>query len=122
MGELFGWSLAVGDFNNDGHVDVAVGAPTWSDKNMTNVGRVYVFIGPNENDVFSKKIVLDGEYPYKQFGTIHQYHQQGAIELVTGTSTLSPYISSSTKSMDSYFNRNSVAVSHLPNELFPVWG
>ena len=69
MGELFGWSLAVGDFNNDGHVDVAVGAPTWSDKNMTNVGRVYVFIGPNENDVFSKKIVLDGEYPYKQFGT-----------------------------------------------------
>ena len=51
-----------------------------------------------------------------------QYHQQGAIELVTGTSTSSPYISSSTKSMDSYFNRNSVAVSHLPNELFPVWG
>ena len=69
MGELFGWSIAVGDFNNDGDVDVAVGAPTWSDKNMTNVGRVYVFIGPNENNVFTKTLILSGEISYKQFGT-----------------------------------------------------
>ena len=49
MGEQFGASLAIGDFNGDGNEDIAVGAPTWSrnlknDKSMeANCGRVYVF-------------------------------------------------------------------------------
>ena len=50
-----------------------------------------------------------------------QYHQQGAIGLVT-QGTTNPYISSSSKSMDSYFNRNRKAVNNLPTELFPVRG
>lgn len=68
MGELFGWSIAVGDFNNDGLSDIAVGAPTWSAQNKINLGRVYVFIGPNKGPNFTKLIVLQGETPNKQFG------------------------------------------------------
>lgn len=69
MGELFGWSIAVGDFNNDGHYDVAIGAPTWSSGSLINAGRVYIFIGPNENNIFKQYLVIDGAFASKQFGT-----------------------------------------------------
>ena len=68
MGELFGWSVAVGDFNNDGHLDVAIGAPTWSKKNEVNLGRVYIFIGPNKEDRWAQYVAIQGTHPGKQFG------------------------------------------------------
>ncbi|MEM7582892.1 MAG: M12 family metallo-peptidase [Acidobacteriota bacterium] len=41
-GDLFGWALAVGDFNNDDHDDLAVGAPK---ENSDNKGRAHVLFG-----------------------------------------------------------------------------
>lgn len=44
----FGWSLAVGDFNNDGFDDLAVGAPKKTVKGKDYAGSVSVFYGsPN---------------------------------------------------------------------------
>ena len=58
-----------GDFNGDGELDVAVGAPCWSEGERIDLGRVYVFIGPNIKSVFSKIITIEGKMPGKQFGS-----------------------------------------------------
>jgi D-alanyl-D-alanine carboxypeptidase len=46
-GDGFGWSLAVGDFNNDGFADVATGVPYENLENigMDDAGAVHVFYG-----------------------------------------------------------------------------
>ncbi len=43
-GEWFGWSIATGDFHNDGFSDLLVGAPN-SSINATSAGRAYAFFG-----------------------------------------------------------------------------
>ena len=58
-----------GDFNGDGELDVAVGAPRWSEGERIDLGRVYVFIGPNIKSAFSKIITIEGKMPEKQFGS-----------------------------------------------------
>ena len=43
--DFFGWSLAVGDFDGDGHDDLAVGVPSDSVKGTAGAGSVQVFYG-----------------------------------------------------------------------------
>jgi FG-GAP repeat/FG-GAP-like repeat len=45
VGDQFGYSLAIGDFNRDGFGDVAVGAPGEEISGLLNVGAVTVFYG-----------------------------------------------------------------------------
>ncbi len=57
-GDLFGRSLAAGDFNNDGFVDLAVGVPGQDLPGKVNAGGVHIFygrsfgIGPAGNQTF----------------------------------------------------------------------
>jgi hypothetical protein len=44
-GDLFGLSLATGDFNGDGHIDVAIGVPFEDDGSTTDAGSVTVLRG-----------------------------------------------------------------------------
>jgi len=48
--EKSGSSLASGDFDQDGLLDLAIGAPGWGNDTETNRGRVYVFY--NDNAIF----------------------------------------------------------------------
>ena len=44
-GERFSWSLAAGDFDGDGHGDVAIGAPTEDENGVADVGAETVLYG-----------------------------------------------------------------------------
>ncbi|MBK7877790.1 MAG: FG-GAP repeat protein [Planctomycetes bacterium] len=46
MGDAFGWSVAAaGDVNQDGHADLLIGAPLWSDTPQCGRGRAYLYSG-----------------------------------------------------------------------------
>ena len=64
----FGFSVASGDFDNDGYGDILVGAPGWDvDPQTTNVGRVYIYIG-NDGDPADADVVITGENAGDLFG------------------------------------------------------
>jgi len=44
-GDLFGYSLALGDFIDDGNLDLAIGAPYADDGSLLDMGKVYVVRG-----------------------------------------------------------------------------
>ena len=47
-GDLFGWSLAAGDFDGDGRDDLAIGAPGESIGTVRNAGAVFVLYGSDD--------------------------------------------------------------------------
>ena len=49
-GDLFGQALATGDFNNDGHVDLAVGIPGETVNSRAAAGAVEILYGPTGAD------------------------------------------------------------------------
>ena len=51
--ESAGSSFAVGDLNNDGLNDLAIGAPRWSNTDTPNRGRVYVLF--NDGEIFQNR-------------------------------------------------------------------
>lgn len=69
MGEYFGYSLVVDDFNGDNWPDLAVGAPLHSkDGSSFENGVVYVFL--NDRGTSFRSTVLQSEYPLNgRFGT-----------------------------------------------------
>lgn len=65
MGESFGYSLLTDDFNGDGLIDIAVGAPTHK-STQYNDGRVYVFLNRGGLNFEEQKIPLEGTYNYDE--------------------------------------------------------
>ncbi len=69
-GDLAGTALAVGDWNDDGYPDVAIGAPG-EDTSGEDAGAVYLFFGPlvDEGDLETADDVLYGDEPGERAGT-----------------------------------------------------
>lgn len=64
----FGFSVASGDFDDDGNGDILVGAPGWdADPQTTNVGRVYIFFG-DDGDPADADVIITGENAGDLFG------------------------------------------------------
>jgi hypothetical protein len=84
--DWFGQSLAVGDFDGDGHADLAVGAP-YNDRGGSAAGAVFIFRG---GPAFSTAPwrVLVGEAANDQFGwsisTARDVSGDGVADLVIG--------------------------------------
>lgn len=57
-GAQVGYALAVGDFNNDGYADIAIGAKTY-DGNFTDAGAVFVFYGSAQGPAGGSFATLD---------------------------------------------------------------
>ncbi len=56
----FGYSVAAGDFDNDGYGDVVVGAPYYDDGGTANVGKVYIYLGNDDGDEENADITITG--------------------------------------------------------------
>ena len=57
-GAQVGYALAVGDFNNDGYADIAIGAKTYAG-NFTDAGAVFVFYGSAQGPAGGSFATLD---------------------------------------------------------------
>jgi hypothetical protein len=53
-----GYALAIGDFNDDGYADIAIGAKTFS-ANFVNMGAVFVFYGSAQGPAGGMEATLD---------------------------------------------------------------
>ena len=61
-GDLFGWSLSVGDFNGDGNQDILIGSPGYSKRRSPNIGRAVILFGSRDSSrrgTFSKIEILE---------------------------------------------------------------
>ena len=58
-GDLFGWSLASGDFDSDGYSDLAVGIPGESVGSLTNAGAVQILYGTRTGLNSTNNRILD---------------------------------------------------------------
>ena len=97
-GDLFGQALAVGDFNNDGFDDVAVGAPGESPGNDDNSGAIYVLNGSSEglvagNSFDQESLGLGSNEDGDLFGqalAVGDFNDDGFEDLAVGAPGESP--------------------------------
>ncbi|MDD2766136.1 MAG: FG-GAP-like repeat-containing protein, partial [Candidatus Moranbacteria bacterium] len=85
MSNFFGISLAIGDWNSDGRVDLAVGALGYS----TNTGRVYFFYndGTLPTTAATADSIITGETTNNSFGTslsTGDWNTDGRTDLAVG--------------------------------------
>jgi hypothetical protein len=88
----FGVSLAVGDFNRDGHDDLAIGASSEDVEGQDDAGAVYVLYSQNDGvgsdaQVWNQnsEFIIDSSEPFDQFGfalTAGDYNGDGYADLV----------------------------------------
>jgi hypothetical protein len=78
-GAAFGYAVAVGDLNADGHDDVLVGAPNEDIGSVQNAGRAYLFLGGLPFDL-TADAMLQQPVPKRRSG----FGQALAIADVTG--------------------------------------
>ncbi len=68
LGDLFGYSLTTGDFNDDGHTDFAVGIPGYAVHTLQYAGAVKVFYNSgNPSNMFpvsSTRLITDDDLPH----------------------------------------------------------
>ncbi len=67
VSSLFGYTLAQGDWNGDGHSDLAVGIPYWDTFNEDE-GVVYVYYGSPDGYGATADLALAGSEAQSQFG------------------------------------------------------
>ncbi len=91
--DAVGSAMVVGDFNDDGVDDLAVGAPG-DDTNGVEAGAVYLFWGPvsaPDLDAASADVILLGEAPYHRSGSAlanaGDIDNDGADDLLIGGAT-----------------------------------
>ncbi|KAH1009329.1 hypothetical protein HUJ04_001698 [Dendroctonus ponderosae] len=105
LGSYFGYSLAAGDLDGDGKLDLIIGAPMHTEPNTEDkydVGRVYVFYQGGGFGSFNKSSFIDGMNSRSRFGHSVAYlgdmNQDGFHDFAVGA----PY--------DGEFNRGAVYI------------
>lgn len=68
MGELFGYAVVGGDFNNDGYSDVIVGSHMADPQGRMDAGLVRVFLGSMSGLQTMAAQTLEGQTPFALFG------------------------------------------------------
>jgi len=66
--EFFGWSVAIGDFDNDSYADIATGAPYTNISSYTLAGAVYIYYGPFSGDDTSPDVMIVANNTGKHLG------------------------------------------------------
>jgi hypothetical protein len=86
--DRFGYSLASGDLNGDGIVDLVVGAPMYSPSpSLYQQGAVYVFFGPDFSSLSAVKIISTTAYGGLGLSlTLEDLNNDGVNDLLMGAS------------------------------------
>ena len=84
----FGYQIASGDWNGDGHSDVAVSAPFKSVGALSGAGAVYIYFGSPAGLELTASAVIDGGEAFGQLGNaiaVVDWNRDGRDDLALGS-------------------------------------